>query len=100
MTVVIAGARKNLTTYLISVTKAEIRKNTAVNFSGNLLHTRHYSAVIVYIQKRIILGTIARTWELVLHRQTPDFEALAKLLDVRYNNSKDDVEHEDIFAGV
>ena len=52
------------------------------------------------IQKRIILGAIARTWELVLHRQTPDFEALAKLLDVRYNNSKDDVEHEDIFAGV
>jgi hypothetical protein len=39
-----------------------------------------------------------RGWELTVHRQTPDFEAIKRLLDVRYNNSTDDIPHEDHFG--
>ncbi len=50
--------------------------------------------------KYISLSSIAKGWGLVLHRKTPDFEALKKLLDVRYRNSTDDIEHDDFFNGI
>jgi hypothetical protein len=49
------------------------------------------------IGKRIQLGAIAVTWGLQIHQQTPDFNALERLLDERYHNSVDDVEHDDLF---
>jgi len=52
------------------------------------------------IRKQIHLVAVARTWDLVLHRDTPDFDALARLLDVRYNNSTDDIDHDDFFQTV
>jgi hypothetical protein len=52
------------------------------------------------IGKRIQLAAIAVTWGLQLHQQTPDFNALEKLLDIRYHNSVDDIEHDDLFKGV
>jgi hypothetical protein len=55
---------------------------------------------MIKIQKNIFLVTVAKTWGLVIYRITPDFIALKKYLDMRYNNSKDDVEHEDIFTGI
>lgn len=54
----------------------------------------------IEIQKLVSLGSIANTWGLELHMQTPDFKALETLLDVRYHNSQDDIEHEELFVGV
>ncbi|MHB9074889.1 MAG: hypothetical protein ACYC6G_15345 [Desulfobaccales bacterium] len=51
-------------------------------------------------QKKMQIGTIAMTWGLVLHQNTPDFNAIEKLLDARYHNSEGDVEHKDIFPGI
>jgi hypothetical protein len=49
------------------------------------------------IQKRIVVASIAKTWGLEIHHQTPDFEAIARLLDVRYHNSEDDIPHQQMF---
>jgi hypothetical protein len=51
------------------------------------------------IQMQLMTGTatMAKTWGLVLHRQTPDFAALRRLLEVRYHITRDDIPHTDIF---
>lgn len=54
----------------------------------------------IAIQEKFQFATIAKTWGLELHQKTPDFNAIEKLLDVRYHNSEMDVEHEDIFPGI
>jgi hypothetical protein len=38
------------------------------------------------------------TWGLQIRRDTPDIEAIKRLMDVRYFQSTDDIPHEDIFA--
>ena len=38
------------------------------------------------------------TWDLQMRRNTPDIQAIKKLMDVRYFQSSDDILHEDIFA--
>ncbi len=43
---------------------------------------------------------IAQTWGLVVKQQTPNFSAVKRYLDVRYNNNVDDIEHEDVFAEI
>jgi hypothetical protein len=45
-------------------------------------------------QKKAFLAAVAKTWGLELHQDTPDFEALERLLDVRYHNSEDDIPHQ------
>lgn len=50
--------------------------------------------------ERTTTAMIARTWGLQLHRQTPDFAALRRLLEVRYHITRDDVPHPDIFQWV
>jgi hypothetical protein len=37
-------------------------------------------------------------WDLHIHRSTPDFEAMKRLLDVRYRHSTDDIDHEELFG--
>ena len=54
----------------------------------------------VAIQKQCFLGSVANTWGLVLHQQTPDFDALERLLDVRYHNSEDDIPHLQLFGSL
>jgi hypothetical protein len=49
------------------------------------------------LRKKLHLAAVARTWELLIHRDTPDFAALPRLLNVLYNNSTDDIAHEDLF---
>jgi hypothetical protein len=39
-----------------------------------------------------------KSWGLEHHRQTPDSAAIRQFLDVRYNNSSDDIPHEDHFG--
>ena len=51
----------------------------------------------INFQLKIDLAAVAKTWGLVLHSMAPDIDALKKLLDTRYNNSSDDIEHEDFF---
>jgi len=48
-------------------------------------------------QRKVQIGAAANTWELVLNRQTPDFEALKRLLDERFAHSADDIPHDDVF---
>jgi len=52
----------------------------------------------VTLQRKIFLASVAGTWGLVLQQQTPDFEALDKLLDARYHNSDDDIPHPEFFS--
>lgn len=54
----------------------------------------------ISLQKKIQIATIAKTWGLELHKQTPDFIAIERFLDTRYHNSEDDIEHEDFFGGI
>jgi hypothetical protein len=56
-----------------------------------------FSAEIVTMQKKIITAAALKTWGLEIHRQTPDFIAIKKLLDIRYKHSIDDLPHEDPF---
>ena len=51
----------------------------------------------IEIQKKVLTATVAKTWGLIVHRQTPDFDALELLLDARFHNSEDDIEHEEFF---
>jgi hypothetical protein len=52
----------------------------------------------VALQKQCFLGSVANTWGLVMHQQTPDFDALERLLDARYHNSEDDIPHFQLFG--
>lgn len=49
-------------------------------------------------QENLLTVAASKTWDLVNHRQTPDFAAIKKLLDVRYGHSTDDLPHENIFG--
>jgi hypothetical protein len=42
--------------------------------------------------------TTAKVWHLVVRAQTPDLQAFEKVLNVRYGQATDDIEHEDPFA--
>lgn len=57
-----------------------------------------FTIEVVSVQKKTIAISALRTWGLEIHRQTPDFEATKKLLDVRYWHSTDDLPHEDPFV--
>ncbi len=50
------------------------------------------------MQLQVSVAAVARTWGLVTHQRTPDFAALERVLDIRYHNSEDDVEHDDPFG--
>ena len=52
----------------------------------------------IALQRKILLASVAGTWNLVLQQQTPDFVALEKLLDARYHNSGDDIPHLQLFG--
>jgi hypothetical protein len=56
------------------------------------------SAEMVAIQKKIISMAALTTWGLEIHRETPDFDATKKLLDVRFGHSTDDLPHDDPFV--
>jgi hypothetical protein len=49
----------------------------------------------IRMQQMTGTASIAKTWRLHLHRRTPDFAALRKLLEVRYHINRDDVPHDD-----
>ncbi|HEY0115120.1 MAG TPA: hypothetical protein VGB54_05315 [Allosphingosinicella sp.] len=53
-----------------------------------------------FLRFQMDLNVIAtlKGWGLELHRQTPDSEAIRRFLDARYNNSTDDIPHEDYFG--
>jgi hypothetical protein len=50
------------------------------------------------VERCLLLGTgsMWRTWGLHVHRQTPDLQAMRRLLEVRYHVTRDDVPHEPI----
>jgi hypothetical protein len=54
----------------------------------------------IALQRKILLASVAGTWNLVLQQQTPDFVALEKLLDARYHNSDDDIPHSQLFSSL
>jgi hypothetical protein len=53
-----------------------------------------------FLRFQMDLNVIAtlKGWGLELHRQTPDSAAIRRFLDARYNNSTDDIPHEDYFG--
>jgi hypothetical protein len=52
----------------------------------------------VEVFEKTNLGANARVWGLALRQQTPNFEALRRLLNVRYHQATDDVPHEDLLS--
>ncbi|WP_404653694.1 hypothetical protein [Bradyrhizobium sp. USDA 336] len=52
----------------------------------------------VFFQKKIVAVAALRAWGLEVHRQTPDFDGVKKLLDLRYGHSTDDLPHDDPFG--
>jgi hypothetical protein len=52
------------------------------------------------ISIRSFLGSTASVWDLSLRGQTPDFDALDRLLGVRYRQNTDDVAHIDPFTRI
>lgn len=53
-----------------------------------------------FVDLQLGFNTLAtlKGWGLEIHRQTPDSVGTKRFLDVRYNNSSDDIEHEDFFG--
>jgi len=52
----------------------------------------------ISVQRRIMILAVTKTWDLSISGQTPDFEAIERLLDVRFGQAGDDIEHEDFFG--
>lgn len=52
------------------------------------------------LQEQLLTGAVFQTWDLAIHRDTPDFAAMKELLDQRYRHSTDDLPHEDPFPGL
>lgn len=50
------------------------------------------------VMRMTTLATNARVWGLKIRRQTPDFKALERLLNVRYGQAIDDILHEDFLS--
>jgi hypothetical protein len=57
-----------------------------------------FSDDLIDTQRPFTTAAIAKTWGVHLHRQTPDFKALRRLLEIRYHITRDDVTHDDILA--
>lgn len=55
---------------------------------------------IVDLQNATQTMMVLHYWGLVSHRHTPNFDAIKRLLDVRYMNSTDDIPHNDPFPGI
>lgn len=47
---------------------------------------------------RVSIGPVAQSWGLSVQRQTPDFDAIRKLLVDRFRHREDDVAHDDWFG--
>ena len=46
-------------------------------------------------QLKVNMPAVFETWGLACHRRTPDFDAMKRLLDERYQHSADDIPHND-----
>src|SRR5262249_26509033 len=60
----------------------------------------HLTAERLEVQERFLTAAVFKTWDLAIHRDTPDFVAMKRLLDQRYRHSIDDLPHEDPFPGL
>ena len=49
----------------------------------------------IRMQLKLGIPAAFKTWGLMSHRQTPDFDAMKRLLDERYRHSTDDIPHVD-----
>jgi len=49
------------------------------------------------LQEKMLTVAASKTWNVKNRRQTPDFVAIKRILDERFNHSSDDIEHENIF---
>ena len=57
-----------------------------------------FTAETITIQRKIQLMANAQTWGLSLSARTPDFAAVEQLLNVRFGQAVDDIDHEDVFG--
>lgn len=56
-----------------------------------------FSIERVEMQKKTLAPAALMTWGLAINRRTPDFDAIKRLLDIRYRHSSDDLPHDDPF---
>lgn len=59
-----------------------------------------FSDEAINLQKSMLAPAASKIWGLSIKQKTPDLNAIKKYLDVRYNNSIDDVDHVDYFKSV
>jgi hypothetical protein len=57
-----------------------------------------FDAAFLKFQMDLNVMATLKSWGLELHRQTPDGAAIRRFLNARYNNSTDDIPHEDHFG--
>lgn len=50
--------------------------------------------------KKTSIAANAKTWSLIFRQSTPNFDALKRLLDVRYFQASDDIPHDDLFSAI
>jgi hypothetical protein len=60
----------------------------------------HLTGELLDMQLNVLTVAAFKTWDLGSHRQTPDFNAMKRLLDERYRHSSDDIPHDDPFPGL
>jgi hypothetical protein len=71
----------------------EEEADDAPPFPEELLYER-----FTKMQDGTVIAATAKTWGLVIRRHTPDFASLERVMAIRYGQSSDDVEHEELFA--
>lgn len=57
-----------------------------------------FTVDVISAQTKVQTVTAMSTWGLAVNSQTPDLDAIKRLLDVRFQQAIDDIEHEDVFG--
>lgn len=68
------------------------------NENSVMIPVEIFSDEAINLQKSMLAPSAAKVWGLIIKQKTPDLFAIKKLLDVRYNNSSDDIDHEDYWG--
>ncbi|MCK4869957.1 MAG: hypothetical protein KAS93_02490 [Gammaproteobacteria bacterium] len=75
----------------VIMNREELESDTKIPID-TLLHNLRSQKNMKFITT---FGAIAQTWKLVIKQVTPDVIAIKKLLDAKYGNSTDDIQHKE-----
>jgi hypothetical protein len=85
------GALEDRKAFVAACERAEAKEDPLLTMQDML-------STPVEMQLNMQLSTLCSTWRLIFKSQTPDFDALRKVLVERYGYMTDDVPHEPLFV--